>query len=416
MIKIFHTADIHFGVENYGKLDSKTGINSRLLDFKYAFDQCINQAIKEDADLFLLCGDAYKSAYPTPTQQKLLLESLLKLHAARIPVVIVVGNHDHPLSFGKANALDLLDYLPLDTFHVFSKPDILTIKTKNGPVQIVGIPWPTRNTLIAHEKYHFKDHSEIAQYLSEKVGMIIQTLAQELDPTLPALLAGHVTVSSGVFSGSEKTAIFGTDPLFLPSQLAIEPFDYVALGHLHRHQNVNKQGRVPVVYSGSLERIDFGERKETKGFCKVIIETDQDGKKSCSYEFVQVQTRPMIQCDIKLITEKDQTEQILAALNKKNITDAIVKIVYHVPDGKQDNVDLHAIQQACKPAKYLAGIIPVHKVAQRQRRAELKVDMDFKTLLIAYFDTKEELEQEKKDLLIKKAFELYENFQNNQVA
>ena len=407
MITIYHTADVHFGVENYGKIDQKTGIHTRLLDFKNALEECVDKAIAENIDLFILSGDAYKTAYPTPTQQKLLCGLLLKLHQAHIPVVIVIGNHDHPLSFGKANALDMYDYLPLSSFYVFSKPDAITIQTKNGPVQVVGIPWPTRNTLVANEAHRFKNNTEVTQYLSEKVGQLIQTFANQLDPKIPAILAGHLTVSNGIFSGSEKCAIFGTDPIFLPSQLALEPFDYVALGHLHRYQNLNKNGYPAVVYSGSIERVDFGERKEDKGFCRVEITTDANGKKSCNHTFITVNARPMIQFDIKLEKNGNQTEQILTALSKKKIQEAIVKIVYHLPEGASDKVDIFQVQRACKDAHYLVGIIPVHKLAPREKRASLKVDMDFTTMLSKYFDEKEEL-KEKKELLIQKALELFE--------
>ena len=85
----------------------------------------------------------------------------------------------------------------------------------------------------------------------------IQDFAQKLNPKIPAILCSHLTVSSGIFSGSEKRAVYGNDPVLLPSQLAIEPFDYVALGHLHRYQNLNKDGYPAVVYSGSIERVDF---------------------------------------------------------------------------------------------------------------------------------------------------------------
>ncbi|MFH1831686.1 MAG: exonuclease subunit SbcD [bacterium] len=413
MITIYHTADLHFGIENYGKIDQKTGIHSRLLDFKESLDECINQAIKEQIDLFLLCGDAYKSAYPTPTQQKLLIQSLLKLHKAGIPVVIIIGNHDHPLSFGKANALDILDYFPLDTFYVFSKPDSITITTKNGPIQIVGVPWPTRSTLITHDQHHFKDHKDIANYLSEKVGQLIQAFADKLNPNLPAILAGHLTVSSGVFSGSEKTAIFGTDPVFLPSQLALSPFDYVALGHLHRYQNLNTNGTIPLIYSGSLERIDFGERKEEKGYCKIQISTDKT-EKTCTHEFVPVKTRPMVQFDITLEANINQTDQIINSIKKQDITGAIIKITYHIPENSKDTVDLYAIGQACKNAHYIASIIPVYKIAHKQKRTELKIDMNFKTLLSTYFDSKKELSDEKKGLLIQKAFNLYEKHEKDQ--
>ncbi|MBL4588272.1 exonuclease subunit SbcD, partial [Candidatus Babeliales bacterium] len=204
MITFIHTADIHFGVENYGKIDPTTGIHSRLLDFKKSLDTCIDQAIEEKIDFFLFSGDAYKTAHPTPTQQKLLMASWFRLQQANIPIIIVVGNHDHPLSFGKANALDVFSQLPLDGFHVFSKPSILKLETKNGPVQIVGIPWPTRNSLVAQDAHSSKSHADIANYIAQQVGFIIEKLASQLDPNIPAILAGHLTVSNGVFSGSEK--------------------------------------------------------------------------------------------------------------------------------------------------------------------------------------------------------------------
>ena len=69
-IRFFHTADIHFGVENYGRIDPQSGIHTRLLDFEKVLSLCIDRAIAENIDLFVFAGDAYKTAYPTPTQQK----------------------------------------------------------------------------------------------------------------------------------------------------------------------------------------------------------------------------------------------------------------------------------------------------------------------------------------------------------
>jgi len=407
-MRFYHTADIHFGVENYGRIDPKTGIHTRLLDFRDSLARVIDRAIQENIDFFLFSGDAYKTAHPTPTQQKLLVEQLLRLHASGIPVVIIVGNHDHPLSFGKANALDVFGYLPVEGFYVFSKPDLRIIQTKSGLVQIVGIPWPVRNNVVTNAAHHAKSHQEVAEYLSQQVGEIIRNFAQQADPTIPTVLAGHLTVSSGIFSGSEKCAIFGTDPIFLPSQLAIEPFDYVALGHLHRHQNLNPGGYPAVVYAGSIERVDFGERKEPKGFCAVTITHDSNNKNSkrtCTYEFIELPTRPMIQVEVVLKDGKDQTEQILEALEKHDLTAAIVKIIYHIPAEKTDRVDLFAIQRACVSAQYLVGIIPVYKPVTREKRASLTVAMDFSTLLDKYFDSKG-FDEMKKAILKEKAISL----------
>ncbi len=398
MIRFIHTADIHFGMENYGKIDPQTGVHTRLLDFNRALSFCIDYAIDQKVDFFLFSGDAYKTAHPSPTQQKMLLQCFLRLYKAHIPVVIIVGNHDNALSFGKANSLELFGDLPLDGFYVLAKPATLQLQTRNGPIQIVGIPWPTRNAISISDKHMQKSAGEITEYISHAVAHIIKDAAEKLDPTIPAVLAGHLTVSSGIFSGSEKRAIYGTDPIFLPSQLALPPFDYVALGHLHRYQNLNPNGYPAIIYSGSIERIDFGERKETKGFCIVSIPE----KDKATHEFIPTPSRPFIQIEITIEPGKPQTEQVIAAIEKHAITDAVLKIIYHVPEDQKDSVDLKAVQNACASAMHIVGIIPICKVVARERRiGAAKVTMELPELLHIYFDNKPELKN-KKEALIEK--------------
>jgi len=389
MIRFIHTADIHFGMENYGKIDPQTGIHSRLLDFKKSLDTCIQYAIDEQVDLFVFAGDAYKTAHPTPTQQKLLIDSFMKLYQARIPTVIVVGNHDNPLSFGKANALDIFAHLPIDGFHVFSKPNAITIETKSGPIQVVGIPWPNRHNLAINTDHNSSSASELTQHISQSLAHITQQLAASLNQEIPAILVGHLTVSSGVFSGSEKRAVYGQDPILLPSQLAIQPFDYIALGHLHRFQNVNPQGTIPIVYSGSIDRIDFGERKEEKGFCDVTIHS----KTSTTFHHVIIPTRPFIQVDVMLHDQSDATEQVLQQLAKHKIKDAIVKITYELPTSMADSVDVKQIQKHCADAMFLVGIIPIRISPTRPHRDLLKHEMNLETLLHTYFESQETLKK-----------------------
>lgn len=402
MIKFIHTADIHFGMENYGKIDQKTGIHSRLLDFEKSLNTCIDYAIEHAVDFFMFSGDAYKTATPSPTQQKLLLRCFMRLYQAKIPVVIVIGNHDNPLTFGKANALDIFASLPIDGFHLFAKPDSFLLQTKSGPIQIVGIPWPNRHNIALKEEYFLYNATDITEQISHALAQIISKLAQQLDPKIPAILAGHLTVSNGLFSGSERKAIYGQDPILMPSQLAIQPFNYVALGHLHRFQNLNENG-IPIVYSGSIDRIDFGERKEDKGFCVVSIATNKDPNitHSCSFEFIKIPTRPFIQIDVELNKEIDQTSQILHAIKKENITDAIVKIVYKLPASLVDTVDIKKIQLACQDAMYLVGILPVREIATRSYRTTLSDEMNLETLLKNYFHSKENLKDRSERLIEK---------------
>lgn len=413
MIRFIHTADIHFGMENYGRIDPKTGIHSRLLDFEQSLNSCIDHAIENNIDFFMFSGDAYKTATPSPTQQKLLMRCFMRLYQAKIPVIIVVGNHDNPLTFGKANSLDIFGCLPIDGFHLFAKPDSLLLQTKSGPVQIVGIPWPNRHNIALNDSYYGQTALDITDQISETLGHIIAKLAKKLDPKIPAILAGHLTVSNGLFSGSERKAIYGNDPVLLPSQLAIEPFDYVALGHLHRFQNLN-EGGIPIVYSGSIDRVDFGERKETKGFCVVSITHD----KQCSFDFIPLNTRPFIQIDVELEEEIDasdltQTQQILQAIKQHQIKDAIVKITYKLPVSAVDHVDIKKIQLACSHSMHLVAIIPIRELAIRSYRSVLSNEMDLQTLLKSYFDSKENLKN-RSDKLIEKTLQLQNDLDENE--
>lgn len=411
MIRFIHTADIHFGVENYGKIDQHTGIHTRLLDFERALHFCIDVAIEKEVDFFLFAGDAYKTAHPSPTQQKLLTRCFLRLHEAGIPIIMIVGNHDNPLSFGKINSLDIFGQIPISGFHIIAKPTSFTLQTKNGPVQIVGIPWPTRNTISMAKHDTLTSATQITEYIAQAVSKLITHFAQQLDPTVPAVLAGHLTVSSGIFSGSEKRAIYGTDPVLLPSQLAIAPFDYVALGHLHRYQDLNKNGYPSVVYAGSIERVDFGERKEEKGFCLVTIQE----KNRTEHTFIKSPQRPFIQIEVTIEQGTPQTEQIIEAIGKHDIQDAIVKIMYHLPENKKDMVDLKAVHEACSTALAVAGIIPIRTLITRERRATVNIDMDLPTLLTRYFSTQDQPTDRQKEL-IQKTVELEHSLQQKEEA
>lgn len=397
-------------MENYGRVDAKTGIHSRLLDFEKVLNFCVDKAIEEDVDFFLFAGDAYKTANPTPTHQRLFTSCLLRLHNLNIPIVMVVGNHDHPLSFGKANAIEIFSQMPLGGFYVISTIETIVITTKSGPVQILGVPWPTKNSLSLNSPIN--NPAEITKLIASNSSKKIADLISKLDPELPAVLVGHLTIATGIFSGSEKRAIHGTDPVFLSNELAVPPIDYVALGHLHRFQDLNQSSipKIPVVYSGSLERIDFGERKEDKGFCLVTIDIVHDSfgyKKITNYRFIKTPVRPFIQIEVQLedLPDTNYTEQIIAEISRHNIAGGILKILYFVPLTKRDRIDMVKIHQACITAWYTVGIIPIYSQVIKEKRSTAKVDMDIPDLLSIYLDTKIEYKKNKKQL-IDKALEL----------
>ncbi len=124
-MKIIHFADLHLGVENYGRIDPATGLSSRLNDFLAAFDELVDYALAEKVDLVLFCGDAYKTREPTQTQQREFARRINRLATADIPVFLLTGNHDMPNAIGRATATEIFDTLAVKNVYVANRPGYL---------------------------------------------------------------------------------------------------------------------------------------------------------------------------------------------------------------------------------------------------------------------------------------------------
>ena len=140
-LRLLHLADLHFGMENYGRLDPATGLNRRLLDFARSTHVAIDYALEHGVHLALFAGDIYKHRDPDPSWQREFAQCVRRLVDAQVPVVILVGNHDLPNTIGKAHAVEIFDTLPLSDVTVIHKPGLYNINTSVGPVQVAGFPY-----------------------------------------------------------------------------------------------------------------------------------------------------------------------------------------------------------------------------------------------------------------------------------
>jgi len=321
MVKVLHFADLHLGVENYGHLDPATGLHSRLLDFMRSFDELVEYALREPVDLVLFAGDAYKSRTPNPTHQREFARRIYRLASANIPVFLLTGNHDIPSTLGRANTLDIFATLEIPNVYIGRKPTTYLVPTRAGNVQIVALPWIVRSHLLSRNEYKNRSLSEIEDLMLSKIENILNTELAALDPSLPTILTVHGTVQ-GAHYGSERSVMLGQE-LVLPSSLLNNPaFDYVALGHIHRYQQLGQNP--PIIYSGSLDRIDFGEEGETKGF--VLAEVEKGKTKT---QFVELKsTRRFITIKVQA-TGTDPMAQVRKAITAHNIRDAIIRLVIH---------------------------------------------------------------------------------------
>ncbi|MBI4298928.1 MAG: exonuclease SbcCD subunit D [Chloroflexi bacterium] len=366
-MRILHFSDVHIGVENYGRVDPNTGLSSRLTDFLQTYDEVVEYALANEVDLVLFCGDAYKSRDPSQTHQRAFAQRIARLSAAGIPVFLLVGNHDLPHTSGKASALDIFPTLSVPNIYIGERLDTYLVSTKSGALQIVALPWIRRGSFLAREDMRGLSPEQVNERIQESLTNHLRWQAEGLDPQTPSILAGHVSIGEAKTS-SEQSMMLGKDHVLLHSSVALPYFDYVALGHIHKHQAL---GRNPmVVYSGSLQAIDFGEENDTKGFC--VIELDPAlpaGRRLTDFQFHPVQARRFLTVTVDIqTTDDDPTEKVVKAILRHHIQGAIVRVNVRIPSELEGHLDEAQIRRALEQAHYLAS---VSKEVLRGRRTRL---------------------------------------------
>ncbi|NKB65492.1 MAG: exonuclease subunit SbcD [Candidatus Latescibacteria bacterium] len=400
-MRLLHFADLHLGIENYGTVDPATGLHSRVRDFIGALGRVFDLAIEEQVDLVLFAGDAYKNCDPTPTHQREFALQLRRLQQAAIPIVMVVGNHDTPVAFGRATSMDIFSALEMDHTYVIRRPQILQVPTRSGPLQVAGLPWPTRHMLRTLDEYKDLPQESITDKIEEICTVQIEEFARQLDPALPAVFSAHIAAAEATYSGSERTAVIGQDPTLLTSVLAQTAFDYVALGHVHKYQDLHPDAHPPVVYSGSLERITFGEEHDDKGCCLVTIEyaaQPAPHPRQTTSRFVPVPVRPFVTIEVEVDPEEDPTRLILEAIAARDIAGAVVRVIYTLTGAGANDADLEAIHRALEPASHVASIQPRFAPVQRERRSAITEDLGLRDALDRYVDNRPDLDPHRAQL------------------
>jgi exonuclease SbcD len=397
VIRVLHFSDLHLGVENYGRLDPVTGLSSRVVDFLRALDTVVEHALSEEIDLVLFAGDAFKTRTPSPTYQREFARRIRRVAVeASIPVFLLVGNHDLPHAAGRAHSTEIYDTLEVANVHVARKPDLFVIDTRHGPMQIVALPWIVRSVLLAREEHKNRNLEQLNELLLERLEQILLTgddnLVDRLAPELPAILTAHGTVQGAVF-GSERSVMLGNDLILPQSLIRHQAFDYVALGHIHKHQVVGQSP--PAVYAGSLERVDFGEEKEQKGFVIAEIARGQ-----AQYQFVPLETRPFVTIRVAP-SGPDPTVEVLEAIESRDIAGSVVRVQIRLDATAEPLLDDAAIRSALTPAFYVASVT---KEVERPRRLplgdqEVIASLTARELLVRYLQAKQVSAQRRETLL-----------------
>lgn len=365
-MKILHFSDAHIDMANYGRHDPATGLPLRVLDFLKSLDAIVDAAIEERVDLVIFAGDAYKDRTPAPTFQREWGKRIVRLSQAKIPTILLVGNHDLPPATGRAHALQEYETLQIPHVRVISRPQFLTPAELGLPIQVIGLPWVSRSGLMAALETEQNSPAEIYEQLETRLTELVQGYIEKADPTIPLILTAHASIQ-GAKLGHERAIMLGAD-LVLPAALVKDPhLDYVALGHIHKAQDLNDGQHPPVIYPGSIERVDFGEAADDKFF---VIADIQRGKTRVFWKKL-TGVRRFIDRYIKLDDPQDVTARIKSALPPAaDIESAIVRLVIDYPR------DYDKLINEAELRDYTAGAFELHLVKRPQLEARVRIPGD----------------------------------------
>ena len=408
-MRILHFSDLHIGVENYGQTDPETGLSTRLADFLSSLDEVVEYALIEDVDLVLLAGDAYKGRDPSQTHQREFAKRLSRLSEASIPSFLLVGNHDLPNAVSRATAVEIFQTLQVPYLQVGSNLQNYTIPTKSGPLQILAVPWPRRSGILSREESRGLTIEEVRQAVQDRMTQAIYARAESLDPDVPAILTGHVTVN-GATVGTERSMMLGQDHVLLAGDIGRPQVDYVALGHIHKHQILRNENPF-MAYSGSLQRVDFSEEGDDKGFCVVDLDpVAPQGKRLTDFDFHRLDARRFVTVDVTVpVGDPDPTSAVVRGIARKDVVGAVVRVRVTLPSEVEAQLRDSDIRDALSEAHYIAAINRESPQEARRTRldAESAKDLQPMEALRLYLESRG-VEPERQEKMLRHAEELVE--------
>lgn len=264
-MKIVHTADWHVGRLIRGR--------SRAAEHMAVLAEIARIADAEAADLVIVAGDLFDSATPTAESEQIVYRALLDLAATGATVLVLAGNHD---SDRRLKAVEpLLELGRVVTRSGFLPPadgGVVEVAARRGSERalVACVPFLSRRHVVRADDLMHSGGADQQLLYAERLQRLVGALcAGFTDAGTIHLLAAHAMVAGATTVGSERAgqSVFEYS---LPATAFPGGLQYVALGHLHRCQQV--PGPVPAWYPGSPLQLDFGETADTKGVLVIEVE------------------------------------------------------------------------------------------------------------------------------------------------
>jgi exonuclease SbcD len=248
-VKILHTSDWHVGKVLKGQ--------SRVEEQLAVLAEIVTVAEAERPDLVIIAGDLYDTASPTAETKKIVVRALTALRRHADAVVVIAGNHDHGAEIDALRPWADGVGVTLRGTVTRAEDHVITGATADGePWRLVALPFVSQRYAVRASEMFELSSAEASATYADHVARLFAALTASFGADTINLVTAHLTVVGGTLGGGERDA-HTIEAYAVPSTIFPASAHYVALGHLHRRQQI--PGPCPVHYCGSPLAVDFGE-------------------------------------------------------------------------------------------------------------------------------------------------------------
>lgn len=261
-MRIIHTSDWHLGRRLKGV--------DRTPEIEFALNELLKQAKDLEVDAVLVAGDIFETSSPTAEAEKIAYNFFCQLWEAKIPAVVIAGNHDSATRIdGVAQLLSHVGVRALGRPRKANQGGTIKLDTSSGKLCIAAMPFASERRLLKAEELWEQSDLEQRQHYRDLVGYLFENLVKSFEESSVNVVMAHLTVDGAKRAYSEVD-FYTRDTYSLSGQILPSVAQYVALGHIHKPQQI--PNAAPTYYSGSLIQVDFGEAGEEKGFNLITVE------------------------------------------------------------------------------------------------------------------------------------------------
>lgn len=248
-MRVLHTSDWHVGKALRGR--------SRATEHEAVLGEIAGITRREAVDLVIVAGDLFDCATPSPEAERIVYRGLLDLAEGGRPVIVVAGNHDSAQRLGAVAPLS-----EASGIHVAAavRPPgdggVIEVAAGGERAQVALLPFPSQRYVVTADLLLSGDAADAHAAYADRVVRILGALTERFRADTINLVVAHLMVMGGTMGGGERGAHTVFD-YWVPATAFPASAQYVALGHLHRCQQL--AGPAPLHYCGSPLQLDFGE-------------------------------------------------------------------------------------------------------------------------------------------------------------